>query len=93
MEEISEEHKVHNLKVDLEIFQQMEKGIRQFDIRKSDRDFQIGDTLLLHEYDFNKKMFKSGWLPRRIVCKSYDSHLKEGYVILGLQEISFEVIK
>jgi hypothetical protein len=68
----------------------MEKGIRQFDIRKNDRDDELGDTIILHEYDIDRKIYKRGWLPRKIVCMVNDpQYVKDGQVILGLKEIKF----
>ncbi|MBD3264155.1 MAG: DUF3850 domain-containing protein [Candidatus Omnitrophica bacterium] len=42
--------KVHTLKTWPDIYKDMVRGIKQFDYRKNDRDFQVGDTLRLREY-------------------------------------------
>ena len=41
----------HNLKTWPNIFEEMYKGNKSFDIRENDRNFQIGDQIILDEYD------------------------------------------
>lgn len=40
---------VHELKTDSDVFQAVVKGDKTFEIRRNDRDFQVGDLLVLHE--------------------------------------------
>ena len=59
-------------------------GTKTFECRYNDRDFKVGDELLLREYDPQK-----GYTYRCIVRKityilSDFIGLKEGYVILGV---------
>lgn len=39
----------HHLKTETEYYQAVEKGLKKFELRKNDRDFQIGDMLYLEE--------------------------------------------
>lgn len=43
--------KEHHLKILPEYFEPVRYGLKTFEIRKNDRDFQVGDTLLLKEYE------------------------------------------
>jgi len=44
---------IHELKLDTEIFPGVQSKLKNFEIRKNDRNFQVGDTLIL-------KAFKKG---------------------------------
>ncbi len=78
--------KIHELKAVNPFFNDIWNGIKNFDVRLNDRNFKIGDFLLLREYSLN------GYEFREILCKIiyfFDGHLmlKEGYVILGIKII------
>lgn len=42
---------VHKLKLFPEYFDAVANGIKTFEIRKNDRDYKVGDTLHLYEFD------------------------------------------
>lgn len=88
--------KVHELKLDDVYFNDVRDGIKTFEIRKNDRDFQAGDLLALSRY-------KDGDYCRRIWFHDYqiadihtadtilmsvdyitDYEQKEGYVVMGI---------
>lgn len=80
----------HHLEIQKPSFQEIKKGIKQFEVLKSDRDYQIGDTLILNEYDPVKKIPTGAWVPESITYKLDDTrYLKDGYIVLGMQEIKF----
>ena len=86
--------KTHELKTDPEPFMDVWKCIKTFELRKNDRDFQIGDTLILRQTEHSAADMKSKGLPlqytgRKFVCTiAYilrDGYgLQDGYVILGI---------
>jgi hypothetical protein len=41
----------HKLKSHPEAFEATRLGLKGFDFRRDDRDFQVGDTLLLQEFE------------------------------------------
>lgn len=41
---------IHHLKIHPDYFNPVRLGVKTFEIRKNDRDFQVGDSLLLKEY-------------------------------------------
>lgn len=42
--------KVHQLKIRPEYFQAVINGTKKAEFRRADRDYDVGDTLCLHEY-------------------------------------------
>ena len=97
--DIQENHKEHVLKTDHVVFQDVLDGNKTFEIRFNDRDYQVGDLVILKETEFTGEQMKSGQplvytgreIQKRIsyVLSGYGLH--EGWVILGIQDI--KVIK
>lgn len=94
---------IHELKILPIYFEEVVKGNKTFEIRKDDRDFKIGDILLLKEYDPDKKYLdikdeETHYSGKKIlkkilyVLKDIPSlGLKEGYVLLGIKELDSDV--
>jgi ASC-1-like (ASCH) protein len=40
--------KTHHLKLHSDYFKDVKSGLKTFEIRKNDRDYQVGDRLILH---------------------------------------------
>ncbi len=83
----------HELKLLPQYFNDVENGIKNFEIRKNDRDYKVGDTLLLREWD-------NEYTGREITRKIDYIHkgdgqfgIAEGYCILGLQDPMLKLIK
>lgn len=73
---------VHELKILPKYFKAQKDGIKNFEIRKNDRDYKVGDGIYLREYDPTDKKYTG----RRILVKvTYitDYKQREGYVVLG----------
>ena len=93
--DIQENHKEHVLKTDHVVFQDVLDGNKTFEIRFNDRDYQVGDLVILKETEFTGEQVRSGQplvytgreIQKRIsyVLSSYGLH--EGWVILGIQDI------
>lgn len=55
--------RMHDLKILPEYFSAISEGKKTFELRKDDRDFEVGDVLRLHEWNGN------GYSGRIITCK------------------------
>jgi len=82
----------HELKTWEAYFQSIKSGDKNFELRRNDRDFKVGDTLLLKEYDRNGKIYTGRKVRCRInyILKDAEAEefgLKEGYCIMGLDRI------
>lgn len=84
--------KVHHLKTYEEYFSLILRGRKTFELRKDDRDFQQGDTVILMETDkvMASPMNPEGYTGRRImfdiagVNRNLESFgLKEGFCIIS----------
>ena len=79
----------HELKVWPACFAAVESSAKPFDLRENDRNFQLGDLLLLREYEPESEQYSGRTLTRWI---SYILHggafgLAEGWCVLGFREL------
>lgn len=83
---------IHKLKILPQYFETVKEGAKTFEIRKDDRDYKVGDTLILKEYRplLNiENRFSGEEIKKEISyvlkdCSDYG--LEDGYCILGLKE-------
>jgi hypothetical protein len=75
------------------LFEPMRKGLKTHDLRKNDRDFKVGDRLLLQEYDQTLAQYTGRELLMDITyitgrlavpCAVSTAVLHEDYVILAV---------
>jgi len=83
---------VHELKTWNKYFELIASGQKPFELRKNDRDFLVGQELLLREYNPQTHTYTGRTLRRKITCvlqseEGEDFGLKPGYCIMGLMEI------
>lgn len=58
--------KAHELKILPKFYEDIFEGKRSFELRKDDRDFQVGDYIIFREYD-GEKIHRSDYvLPNKI---------------------------
>lgn len=80
-----QEKKVHDVKLGTTFFDDVKTGRKTFELRKNDRGYKEGDTIVLHEY-------KDGTTTGRTITKKIAymledfTGLEDGYCILGLGE-------
>jgi hypothetical protein len=76
----------HELKTWPEYFEEVMKGNKPFEIRRDDRNYQIGDTLILQEYTMT-----NGYTDREVVADvTYifpggSFGVEDGYCVMGLK--------
>jgi hypothetical protein len=82
---------VHHLKTWTPFFRDVKSGIKNFEVRVNDRDYKVGDNLILDEFDPDKETKTGDWIAKRIGYILDDPRfVKEGFVILGLQDINVD---
>lgn len=81
--------KIHKLKTWPGHFSALKRGIKQFEIRKNDRDFQVEDELLLEEFQPCEKLYTNRILHRKVtyIVRSEEMGLEPGYVIMSIEKI------
>lgn len=84
---------VHYLKIKPEYYKDVECGLKTFELRKNDRNFQVGDILMLIKLDGEGNetdqvcRVKVNYILKD--CPQYG--LKDGYAILGINADSREM--
>ncbi|HAM2078072.1 TPA: DUF3850 domain-containing protein [Listeria monocytogenes] len=74
--------KTHELKILSEYYWDIVEGRKTFEIRKNDRDFQVGDYLILKE--FKREKHTRRWIALEVTYIT-DYEQKEGYVVMGIK--------
>lgn len=83
---------IHELKTDSEVFQAVVEGRKTFEIRFNDRDFKVGDELVLLETIHTGEQMKQGKpllfsgnkLRKKVSYVLSGYGLQDGWVILGI---------
>jgi hypothetical protein len=76
--------RVHHLKIYPEFFQAILDGKKSFEIRKNDRDYQIGDRLYLFEFDPATGQNTNRLIEREVTYIT-DFAQQDGYVVMAIQ--------
>lgn len=81
----------HELKTIYPFMDDVIDGRKCFEVRKADRDYRVGDTLLLTEYYPETKMYGDYTTTRTIVYilahEAYPDGIREGYAVLGIAPV------
>lgn len=78
--------KVHELKIMPQYYEPVLRKVKTFEIRKNDRNFAVGDEILLKEYDPEKKEYTGRQL-RQEICFITDYAQSDNYVVLGIRDV------
>ncbi|KRT87117.1 MULTISPECIES: ASCH/PUA domain-containing protein [Bacillus] len=77
------ERQKHKLKILPEYFEAVCTGVKNFEIRRNDRNYQVGDLLELNEYIPEKAEF-TGRVVVREVTYITDYAQQENYVVMSI---------
>jgi ASC-1-like (ASCH) protein len=75
----------HHLKTLPEYYRAVEDGIKTFEVRKNDRNFKVGDLLVLQEWDSINGYSGDECCKEITYILSDTQFVKEGYVIMGME--------
>ena len=77
---------IHELKISPKYFEDVKAHKKNFEIRKDDRNYQVGDLITLKEYEngeYTGREIKN--IPIGYILRDVPEYgLKEGYCILGM---------
>ena len=78
--------KIHDKKLIQPYFDDVWNGNKTFEIRKNDCDYQIGDFLILHEFDKKTDKYTGDWILTKIIYKIENFvGIEQGYCVLGIK--------
>ena len=79
--------KLHHLKTLPHFFKLTADGIKTFEYRKNDRDFNSGDILILKEYNPDKETYSGKFLIAIVGLIIYGGQvgIPEDYVVMGIR--------
>lgn len=79
---------IHELKIQSEYFVAVNNKTKTFEIRKNDRDFKVGDKILLREIDScGKYTGRMSWWEITYIT---DYAQQENYVVMAIRELEEE---
>ncbi len=78
----------HALKTWPEFYKDVDKGSKTFEVRKADRPFKVGESLLLQEWDNVNNCYTGKECLREITYILYGGQfgVQDGFVVMGLKE-------
>lgn len=83
---MSERPKIHELKTDLEYYEQVRNYEKPFEVRRNDRGFRKNDYLLLRPYCRKTESYHSGHVLVKVISILDDpTYCKEGYITMGIR--------
>ncbi|ALS22175.1 DUF3850 domain-containing protein [Paenibacillus naphthalenovorans] len=76
---------IHELKTWSEYFHKLKTEEKTFEVRKNDRNFKVGDLLLLREYNPNTGYTNEVCWRKITYILDDPNFVKDGFVILGIK--------
>jgi len=87
---IHRQPKTHSIKIVSPHYEYIKEGRKNFEVRFDDRDYKMGDILILQEHNYveNGHLKPTGeFITRKIkhILRKFKG-LQQGYIVLGLEE-------
>jgi hypothetical protein len=84
--------KTHELKTIQPYFDECKKGNKKFEFRKNDRNFEVGDEVLLREYDPETDTYSGNAMRAKItyILNEFGG-LGSGYCVLSLEFLTMRI--
>ena len=79
--------KIIDLKILPDYFSPVEKGVKKFEIRYNDRDYAVGDMLILREYDGERYTGRRVAVKITYIFNGGTYGVSDGYVSLSIEKI------
>jgi hypothetical protein len=77
-----------HLKTWPEYFWEVKRNKKTFEIRKNDRNYQVGDILILEEYNPEEQQYSGEWCSREVTyILDKQPFVPEGYVVMAIKPI------
>lgn len=78
---------IHELKTWNEYFEEVFMGHKTFEVRKNDRNFKNGDTLILKEWNPKTKQYTGRKMARNVtyILEGGAFGLEKGFVVMAIQ--------
>lgn len=76
--------KTHELKIKPQYFWDIVCNIKTFEVRKNDRNFEVGDIITLREFE-NGKLTGKSINVEIVYILNEEEYCKESYVVLGFR--------
>ena len=81
----------HELKIQPKYFQAVWDDIKRFEIRKNDRDYKVGDVLVLKEWDGEKYTGSAIVVNVTYIYDGEIGGLEDGYIVMSIEHYRGEV--
>ena len=77
----------HTLRIKLKYYQAIVSGRKTFEVRKDDRDFEVGDLIRFIVFDgiswiYEYETFR---ITYKLTAKEFPDGIKEGYCVLSIE--------
>jgi hypothetical protein len=79
--------KTHTLKTWNDYFDDIAFGDKSFEVRKDDRNYEVGDTLILQRYNPNTKEYDGCEVSVKVkyILRGGSFGIEEGHVVMGIE--------